>query len=459
VFFFGQNYNGALEQYPQALLFRLGLPHDAFVLRLPQVGWACLGCYLVYRVGLRLLGVPWRAVLAAGLFALGPYFLIWEGVRSRGGYASEMVVVLVAILLALRISGAEHPARWWELGGFGVALGLTYWLNTAAAFVLVPVVLWVSARVARRWRDGLWVLGGIVVGLVPDLCWAVAHGSFPVPNPGVAPSTLHQRLDFVSNPVGREFLGIAYVNGAPGWPVGLGRAVLGLLAVLWLVAAVRHRRTVVALLTLRPTGRDPFDLVLVAAPIVVLGVVASKYAYFTTEPRYLFMAFPLLALALAALVPRAGLRRVGVAVLVVAFVAAPSLTMIVSHADDAPAHRDRDLLRATSVLAADHVRDVYADYWTALPLQFLAGTRLVVGSTTTPERLAAERRAVDRSPDPAWVAARGVNADDVTPMRAALQAAGIRFRERRFGVVSIFDRFSRPVRPWQIGLGVPFPAT
>jgi hypothetical protein len=42
-------------------------------------------------------------------------------------------------------------------------------------------------------------------------------------------------------------------------------------------------------------------------------------------------------------------------------------------------------------------------------------------------------------------------------MRTALDAAGITHRERTFGDVSVFDRFSEPVRPWELGLGVPPP--
>jgi hypothetical protein len=125
----------------------------------------------------------------------------------------------------------------------------------------------------------------------------------------------------------------------------------------------------------------------------------------------------------------------------------------VTRADDAPAHRDRDLRRAIAALRKEGTTDVYAAYWTAMPLQFIAGDRLTVGAMNTSLRFPEDRHAVNASPSPSWVASRSINADDITPMRRALQRAHIRYRERRFGGVSIFDRFSRGVRPWQIGLG------
>jgi hypothetical protein len=64
---------------------------------------------------------------------------------------------------------------------------------------------------------------------------------------------------------------------------------------------------------------------------------------------------------------------------------------------------------------------------------------------------------VDRARNPVWIASRGANADDISAMRTALDAAGITHRERTFGDVSVFDRFSERVRPWEIGLGVPPP--
>ena len=64
--------------------------------------------------------------------------------------------------------------------------------------------------------------------------------------------------------VGREFIGVAHINGAPGWPVTLGRLTLWTLVALVVVALVHRRRTVWSILRLRPEPRAPLDVVLLA---------------------------------------------------------------------------------------------------------------------------------------------------------------------------------------------------
>lgn len=91
-----------------------------------------------------------------------------------------------------------------------------------------------------------------------------------------------------------------------------------------------------------------------------------------------------------------------------------------------------------------------------MPLEFEAHDRLTVGTMVLPERLDDERRAVDQAVDPVWVASRGVNTDDIATTRRALDAAEISYRERSFGDISVFDRFDRDVRPWDVGLSTPF---
>ena len=51
-----------------------------------------------------------------------------------------------------------------------------------------------------------------------------------------------------------------------------------------------------------------------------------------------------------------------------------------------------------------------------------------------------------------------MNSDDITPMRNALDEAGVSYRVRTFGDVVIIDQFSDDVRPWEIGLSSPVEA-
>lgn len=459
-YFLGQHYNGALEQYPQALLFRLGLPVNAFTLRIPQVMMAAATCWLIYRVGLRMLKSPSHALMAAALFAVGPYFLIWEGARSKGSYDAELLIVVLGLLFALRLDDELSPQSRGLLSvGFGLCFGITYWLTPSGYYIMIPAGLWFAARAIREWRALCWAAAGALLGLSPVLYWTAITGSFPIPNPGIRPSTKAMRLHVLLDPIGREFLGVAHLGGAPGWPMFWGRLVVYGLLALAAIALIRRARGIISLITLRKTHRRPFDVILLALVITIIAYIYSPYGWSSTDPRYLFVAFPILILGLIELIPIQGWRRTAAAGVVFAIFGGTSLTMLVTHADSVPPTRDRDLQVAADMLVRGGVKDVYAEYWTAMPLEFFADDRLNVGTLIVPDRLLDERRLVDAAEDPAWVAGSGVNGDDRVPMRNALTAHGIGFRERRAGsAVSIFDRFSRPVRPWEIGLGIAVPA-
>lgn len=452
-FFLGQDYNGSIEQIPQALLFAAGLPTTPLVLRIPQLLMAGAAAWVLFLVGRRVLASDWHAALAAWLFALGPYFLIWKGARSFGSYSAELLVVLVALLVA------AEP-RWPMVRrGFvlGVCVGLTYWSSFSGFSVLAPVCLWFLGLMWRDLRTYGAIIAGTLVGGAPVLVWMARYGRVPVPEPGYRPTTLAERTGNLFDEIGREFIGVAHIDGAPGWPTALGRLTLWALLALVVVAFVHRRRTVWSVLRLRAEPRAPLDVVLLAVPVVVVGYTTSKFAWFTTEPRYLFAAFPVLLLLLAALVPRHRIWGPVGAGLVLLFVAGPSLTMLVSRADDVPGTRDADLEEVVDLLDAEGTTDVYAEYWTAMALEFVADDRLTVGTLIVPERLPEERLAVDAADDPVWVASRGVNADDITPMRNALDRAGITYRERPVGDdIVVFDRLSEDVRPWEIGLGIPY---
>ena len=85
VYYAGQEYGGALEQYLEAAVYAVTrLPQNPLTLRLPLVALCCLTCVLVYRVGRDVLGDPARALVAAALYAVGPWFNVIGTVNSLG---------------------------------------------------------------------------------------------------------------------------------------------------------------------------------------------------------------------------------------------------------------------------------------------------------------------------------------------------------------------------------------
>jgi len=108
--------------------------------------------------------------------------------------------------------------------------------------------------------------------------------------------------------------------------------------------------------------------------------VASPNTYYTGTPRYLFAAYPLLVLGLAALIPSNRYTRPTCTVALVLFSTLTCFALL-GHFKD-PSNRDQSLQRVAAYLEKKHQRFVYAEYWTAMPLQYLAGSRLHVNSLT-----------------------------------------------------------------------------
>jgi hypothetical protein len=461
----GQHYNGAIEQYPQAAMLFL-LPDNAFTLRLTQVAIACVVCWLIYIVGARMLATRWQAALAAALFATGPFFNIWKGVRSHGAYGTGQILGLLAMYAALRLRDAGRPGerRWFAV--LGLSIGLALWASWSAGYLILPALVYALPTLWRRRRQAAMAgLPALVIGYAPALGWAIAHGTFPLLGGPQPERTTWERLASLVSPVLREFIGVGYRYGHPGWPIVPQYALLAMLGIGYAVAVARRLRS----------GRSaPTDMLLLTPPTVALLYAASPYTWWTGEPRYLFAAYPALALGIAASVPRSlgsldapsrgsGVAQRSVAVAVLAAWAATSATFLAFHHDDGPRGLPGCLAAATAWLRGHGITHVYSDYWTGMPLQFYAGGRLFVapiggGRTKFPEA----RHIVDADPDPVYVAGHirdpmDEEPDHVAQVDAALARHGIRSQRTEVGCVVVYQHWQPLQRPWEIGLGLPMP--
>lgn len=458
IFFTGQSYNGALNQYLQALMYLvLRLPMDAFTLRLVMVAEAGADCVLVYLVGTRMLETRWHAALAALRLALGPFWNIWVGSRSYGSdYSAALVVALAGLYAALRLGGTRHDSPTWA-GIFGLCCGLDVWLGPTGAYLLVPAGVWVLASAVRSRRACLAAVAGFAVGSAPVTAWIAVHGrlfNFGGPQP---PTTLAKRWENLSGPIVREWLGVGYGHDAPGWPHPLQSAAVVVLALAWLCAVVARRRGLADLLTLRIARRRPIDVVLLAVPVVAALYISSPNAWGTDNPRYLFVAYPILVLGLAGLVPSRSWVGPVMSLVLVAGLAGTSLTMIADHAAVVGGPNPVDLAGAATYLSAHHERHVYSDYWTGMPLQFVAGGRLTVGvEGSGSTRLPSLRHAVDAAPSFSYVAG-SAPVDSLRGTLAALVAHHVSYHLVRFGTIYVFSQLSPALRPWQLGIGTRMP--
>jgi 4-amino-4-deoxy-L-arabinose transferase-like glycosyltransferase len=431
-FYAGQEYGGALEQYLEAAVYAVTrLPQNPLTLRLPLVALSCVTCVLVYRVGRDVLGDVRRALVAAALYAVGPWFNVIGTVTSFGFYAAGQVLGMVALWCALR----ADRGRWWLLG-LGLAAGLGTWTAATALYLLIPILVWLLPVLARDLRQWATLAGGFGLGALPLLGSLLVHPALPLPEDPAESSTVLERLGHLVGPMLRQYVGVTYSHTEGGLWVPLQvLAVAGLVAA-YLVAVVR-RRGLVDFLRGRLDRRRPGDLLLAVPPVVVVLYAASNATWYTGTPRYLIGTFPLLAIGLAALVPS---RPWPVPAALVAAAAALSVAFFPTIQNRDTSAQYAALRQVAAQLAAEGEDRVWAGYWTATPLQYAAGDRITVATASGVRRFPDAQAAVERAPRFVYV---GSDLDGTAAaFRAALDRRHVPYRARTFAFLTVFDRLS-----------------
>jgi hypothetical protein len=460
LFFPGQNYGGTLEQYLAAFVYYVfRLPQNRFTLRLPELVLAGATAALVYAVGRRALPTSTHAVIAALLFAAGPWYNV-QDVMAMGFYTLSQTLAVAGLYLAVRISDDPDRRRWALL--FGLTAGLAYWNALIAAYALVPALLWLLPVLRRRLRLVPLIAAGAIVGAAPLYPWMIRTGHvLPLPNKSVKIG-LPDRLANLGGPVLREFTGLGITDGdpQPGIALAAVETVLALLLVGWLTLVWTRRRGLGALARLDLANRSPLDMAILAVPVTALLYLTSTSSIWIVDPKYLLSAYPMWAILLAALIPfRRGIGLIGAAVLLIAVTAGLTIRYFgntawqVSHNGWAgqstlPNSRQRDaqLAKAIDYCVAHGDTALYSNYWTAMPTKYLARDRLTVGTLYGRERFPEVEPALRAAPDIAYV----INTKDPETLElvSLLERKHISFQTHRFGpTIEVLDHVGSGGRP------------
>lgn len=452
MYFGAQSYQGALEQYLQAVVL-LALPDNPFTLRLVQVLLVAATLWATFAIARRVTGSPWGGVLAAGLIAIGPYYFLWKSVKSHGGYDAAMLAGLVMTLAALALRQASGRIRL-TAAGVGLAAGVAIWENPTSLYMVIPAALWAlgSAR-GMLGRVLPWGIAGLVVGISPMLVHILRTGVIlPTGTEAQPATTFLTRLGNFFDPVLPEFLGVSgTVTGPdPGMPA---RAIAVIALILVVGASWHRRRGLWDLVRLRQATRRPIDLILLGLLCTPVLYALSPFTWFTGEPRYIFTLYPFAAIAAAAgllAIPPGPFRMAAtVTVLITAtFLPSTALARALTGPGTIVATRSgafysEDLPAVAAVLRAEGAHTAYTNVWAAGPLQFATGGSVLVSSgywTHFPEIA----RQVRRSRDPAIVVPTDPGARAV---RSALQRTGRVFRETPAGRFTVFAAVQPPWHP------------
>lgn len=284
-----------------------------------------------------------------------------------------------------------------------------------------------------------------MLGAAPVVGQLLVAGTVPLQTGVPVATSPAKRLHHLIGPVLREFLGVSYGHDAGGLPrPAQYAAVLAFLAA-YVVALWRRRAGLRTFLQHKGSRRRPVDLVLLVPPIVMVSYAASPSAWYVGTPRYLLVAYPVLALGVVAAAPR--LRPApAVAGAVASTLAAGALTLGFFGTQSVSwAAQEPELRQVIAVLEARHEPAVFADYWTAMPLLYLSDGQVPVGVSSGTSRFPDQQRAALAAAAPSYVV--GTADGSAERLTAALAVRHVTFRTTRIGRLVIVDQLSARVEP------------
>lgn len=351
-FMWGQAYGGSQEALLAAPLFAVFGP-SWIALRMVSFVLVGVAALVVWRVGLRTIGKH-QAAVAACIYWVWPPFLLYHLGHEYGFYASGVTYCGLILLLGLRI--VERPTRL-RVGLFGFVFGLAFWQTPQIFPIAVPVVAWTVWH-SRECLRHLWAaLILAAVGATPWLVYNARHNWISLAVPADDTTYVHRLRIFVS-PLIPMTIGLrAPFSQALLLPRILTWLVYLCLLGLFAVGAIRSRS--------RPASFLYF-VVLVFPFVYAL----DPETRLDSEPRYLLILTPVLALLLAELATTYG-RALAV------LTAATVLSVLTLHRMTMPLPTPASLAPPPvafkpliTTLNRIGLKRVYATYWIAYRLDF-----------------------------------------------------------------------------------------
>jgi hypothetical protein len=363
-FYWGAPYGGTQEVLLIAPLFAIA-GSSLLALRVLPFVLSAVATLLIWRVGIRTIGGRAGAV-AAAIFWIWPPFNFQYLTHEYAFYSSNIVYCALILLLAVRVVEDPSPIR---VGLLGLVLGLAFWQTAQIVPIAVPVVVWTIWREPRSLRH-LWAAVPLaVLGALPWLIWNARHGwESLMPHSGL--DTYRDGLRLIASPLLPMTLGLrAPLTMQLLLPKAVTYVIYAGLLGLFVSAAVKLR------------GRNASLLYATAAAFPFVWAISRRATALTSEPRFLIVLTPVLALLLAH-----GVTRFGRATVVVTLALLCTTTIVNLHRADLWRRADgqhwpptvpRDfgpLISTLDSLGLDHV---YAEYWIAYRLDFDTRERIV----------------------------------------------------------------------------------
>lgn len=403
----GAAYTGTTDAYILAPVVAVLGQHTLIVKLMSSVLWA-VASVLAVGAARRVLSDRW-ALLGGALVWLTPGALAIVSTRGYPAYGFGLVVVVGTLWAAWALVDQDRPQPL-TAGLFGALAGLAFYTHPMFATVAGPVAVVVMVRHRRHGRS-FWmpaVAAAAVVNL-PFLLWNAKNSWPSLDQPPTEDSTYLGRLRGFFVGLLPRVLGVRRQNG--DWT--FGRPVGALLVIVVLALAALGAWTVVRL--------APWRGAVLAAPLVFVWplMAALNNLTFVDDGRYGIIAFPVLAIAVAAgaqaLLAARPTLWLAVAAGWLLICSVPFLNAEAGRDLGDPNRQTQELIDAVDQAGFDRVAGYY---WAVLPLEYQSGGRIRTAVAGNPYviRLPDTQRLVDATPperlayvfppgpiDPSWV--------------------------------------------------------
>jgi len=329
-------------------------------LRIVPIILSGLAALLVWRVGRRTIGEP-AATVAGALFWVWPAYNVIQLTHQLGFYGSDVFYCALLMLLALRVVERPDAVR---VGLFGLVLGLAFWETAQIVPIAVPVIAWTIWKQPRALRF-VWVAAPLaVLGALPWILWNIRHDWASLNTTYGAQSTYPHRIRTWLSPLMPMTVGLRQPwTQQPLLPELLILAIEAILLAGFIYGAWRTRRTRASLLYVIPVVFPFFYAI-------------SQWTIESSDPRYVIVLTPVLAL-LAAQVATRWWR--GVAVVALGCL----ITFAIVHKAQVNARAQPvtgpplDFRPLIAKLDSLDVHAVYSSYWVAYKLAFETNERII----------------------------------------------------------------------------------
>jgi 4-amino-4-deoxy-L-arabinose transferase-like glycosyltransferase len=365
-FFWAQTYGGTLEAFLTAPLYALFGPHKLTIEIVPIL-LDVASAFVVWRIGLRLVGEP-RARIAAALFWVWPSYVLWKSTKAHGFYGAGLLLVLLAILLVVRLADDVTVT---DVALLGLVLGAGWWTTPQMIAVVLPLLLWFLAWKPSVFRKAHFFVVGGAVGAAPWLVFNMRNG-WP---------SLRDGSVSVTSAIADRAVAI-YRNGLP--------AILGMRAPWtqhWLLTPwlgrIVYALVIAGFLWLFLRGHLSPKLKLLCVIVLVYPLVLalSGKGGYEAEPRYLFLLTPVIALLIAAAVKHWSKEMFALVLCLLVFSSTAGLTIMADHNTTSLTVPNvilpPDISPLLVLLEQHDVDHAYANYWLAYLITFETDERIV----------------------------------------------------------------------------------